>query len=478
MLLPERLSVRAGSHRATRTLVCALLAFGAERAHAAILAYVPNASDDTVSVIDTRINRVIKTIGVGRAPGDVDTSPDGTRVYIANGLAFTISVIDTTTNTVVQTIPLPGLRGDGGSEPEGPWDIAVDPTGARLYAAADIEVFVIDTSSGTVLTSLSGSFPNYYEAADGLALHSGGNVLFVADRANLVDDESGAAALHKTDLRTLMPSGRPGHSSADTISRSLSTGVPDEMAIDAEGRRLYIAHDTTPDGVVTMIDIATNGIEAIVPVGALLGGIAVHPDSSRVYVSNSRGHEVAVIDADAHQVVDRIRVGLVPLGLSLTPDGSRLYVANSSSHSVSAIDTATHAVVATVPVGDSPSASGRFIAATPGDVSPSDTVANALSALMTAVADAPETDLGGAKFKRRLTRVVTRLRAKVSAAEAGGRRAARRARQAQRLLGSFLRVVARGVARRKIDPAVAAGLSATAEAVKAPLDELRQRLGA
>ena len=64
---------------------------------------------------------------------------------------------------------------------------------------------------------------------------------------------------------------------------------------------------------------------------------------------------LSVIDTATNTVVATVPVGLFPLGgIAITPDGTRAYVTNSNSNTVSVIDTATNTVVATVPVGVSP----------------------------------------------------------------------------------------------------------------------------
>ncbi|MEV6183330.1 YncE family protein, partial [Streptomyces sp. NPDC052015] len=49
-----------------------------------------------------------------------------------------------------------------------------------------------------------------------------------------------------------------------------------------------------------------------------------------------------------------IPVGDSPVRVAITPDGSHAYVTNSASDDVSVIDTATNTVTTTIPVGDSP----------------------------------------------------------------------------------------------------------------------------
>ncbi|PJW19680.1 hypothetical protein CV632_15060 [Geobacillus thermodenitrificans] len=81
-----------------------------------IFAYVTNAADNTVSVIDTSTNTVIATIPVA-SPHDIDLTPDGTHAYVTNTTTNTVSVLNTATNTVITTIPV-------GNAPHG---IAITP---------------------------------------------------------------------------------------------------------------------------------------------------------------------------------------------------------------------------------------------------------------------------------------------------------------------------------------------------------------
>jgi YVTN family beta-propeller protein len=110
-------------------------------------AYITNAGDNTVSVVDTATNTVTATIPVGSFPLGVTVTPDGSTVYVANELD-NVSVIDTATNTVTTTIPA-GFT---------PFRVAVTPDGSTVYvtdagAGADT-VSVIDTATNTVIATI------------------------------------------------------------------------------------------------------------------------------------------------------------------------------------------------------------------------------------------------------------------------------------------------------------------------------------
>jgi YVTN family beta-propeller protein len=65
--------------------------------------YVPNESDNTVSVIDTSNDAVIATIPIAATPDGTAVSPDGTLVYVASESGF-VSAIDTASNTVAREL--------------------------------------------------------------------------------------------------------------------------------------------------------------------------------------------------------------------------------------------------------------------------------------------------------------------------------------------------------------------------------------
>ena len=66
--------------------------------------YVTNQRSETVSVIDARRRRVIRTIRVGTDPIGCALTPDGRKLYVANFSSGDVSVIRTRANRVIRTI--------------------------------------------------------------------------------------------------------------------------------------------------------------------------------------------------------------------------------------------------------------------------------------------------------------------------------------------------------------------------------------
>ena len=67
-------------------------------------AYITNAGNKSVSVINTATNTVTATISVGNNPGGVAVTRDGSTVYVANSRSDSVSVIATASDTVTTTI--------------------------------------------------------------------------------------------------------------------------------------------------------------------------------------------------------------------------------------------------------------------------------------------------------------------------------------------------------------------------------------
>lgn len=102
--------------------------------------------------------------------------------------------------------------------------------------------------------------------------------------------------------------------------------------------------------------------DASIHVGDHPIGVDVHPNGTRVYVTNANDDNVSVIDTATNTVIGNpIRVGDDPESVVFSPNGSRAYVANTGAGTVSVIDTATSSVSATVTVAGYP----RQVAVTP-----------------------------------------------------------------------------------------------------------------
>ncbi len=122
----------------------------------------------------------------------------------------------------------------------------------------------------------------------------------------------------------------------------------------AKAQTAYITNSY--DNTVSVINVATNDVTTVIPVGSSPYGVSVSPDGSKVYVANNLSNTLSVINAATNTVSATIPIGANPFGVSVSPDGSKVYVTNSalSISTVSVLSTATNTVTDTITVGYNP----------------------------------------------------------------------------------------------------------------------------
>lgn len=124
------------------------------------------------------------------------------------------------------------------------------------------------------------------------------------------------------------------------------------LAIDPDGAYAYV---TLND--VTVIDIATNTV--IGTIGPIPGGaasITIAPNGDFAYVSQGAAKAFSVIDLNANTVVATIPFedDIFSIGVASTPKGDFAYVPQFHLNKICVVDLETYDVVAEVPVGDYP----------------------------------------------------------------------------------------------------------------------------
>jgi YVTN family beta-propeller protein len=127
---------------------------------AATKAFVSSQRDDEVLAVDLSSSAVTR-ISVGSQPNKMLLSGDGSFLYVANGNSDSISVIDTNLNKVVQIISLSRPRDKyKGANPNA---LALSPQGRVLFVTLGGEnaVAVVDLRSGKVVGRIpTGWYPN------------------------------------------------------------------------------------------------------------------------------------------------------------------------------------------------------------------------------------------------------------------------------------------------------------------------------
>jgi len=255
------------------------------------LAYVPNYSDNTVTAFDPVTGAVVRTIAVGRNPGDAALSADGSRVYVPNQGSNDVSVIDTASDSVIATVKVGRI----------PATLRLSPDGKAAWVTnyGDSTVQAIDLA-----TLRAGKPIGVGQAPQQLAIAPDGGMLYVADQndntVTPVDVRSGKA------LAPIPVGAKPGG-----------------IAISHDGRTAYVTNQG--DNSVTPIDLASRTARPAFPAGVQPQGMAISADDALLYVADAGSDTIAVIDARSGVRTRTIRAGLNPVSVALSADGRELY---------------------------------------------------------------------------------------------------------------------------------------------------------
>lgn len=150
-------------------------------------AFVTNAEDDTITVVDIVNRKVISTIKIGDYPHGLRISPDGRSIYVANVQDGTVSVIDTRSLSEVARIEVGAT----------PVQVGFTPDGNRVYVSLRDEnkVAVIDTAKRAVIARIDvGRSPiQVYATPDGRFVYvaNQGTATEPDDRVSVIDVAKG-----------------------------------------------------------------------------------------------------------------------------------------------------------------------------------------------------------------------------------------------------------------------------------------------
>ena len=207
-------------------------------------AFVTNAGDNTVSVVDLAAGKLIATINTGQYPHGLRMSPDGREVYVANVEDGTLSVIDASNLTELARIPVGNT----------PVQVGFTPDGRRVYVSLrdENQVAVVDTETRSLIATIDvGPNPIQVHATPD------GRFIYVANQGS---DSQPNDTVSVIEVAT--------GSVVDTVRTGKGAhGV----AVSSDGAFVFVTN--IADGTVSVIDTATRKIIAEFPVGRGPNGI-------------------------------------------------------------------------------------------------------------------------------------------------------------------------------------------------------------
>ena len=212
------------------------------------------------------------------------------------------------------------------------------------------DISVVDTATDTVIATITG-----FQGPQAIEVHPDGSRIYVAN--NGLNGEGHTISVVDTATHTIV----------STIDLGVYGG-PEGMAIYPDGSRLYVAtggiHQLPPDGIddqVVVIDLQTETLQTVIPVGDHPWDVGVSPDGSKVWVPNAHSETLMVIDPDTETVTDTILLGdggnnfgadHHTAVVEISPDSSEAWVAHMHEDILSVLDTSTLAVKQTLDLRD------------------------------------------------------------------------------------------------------------------------------
>jgi YVTN family beta-propeller protein len=321
-----------------------------------------------------------------RYPNYIVANKAGTRLFTSN-FDSTVSSIDVAAGSPIGTIQFPSNL-EGGDTDYSLGDIAINPTGTRLYVLNTIykttlptytlsgnTVEVIDTEMNAVVATVPLGLENkpndvvvaaigsrVYVTTTDLKIHDTGQVEFLdSGKVNVIDAGS------NTIVKTIPFSGQaPGPMVANPDGSRVYVGVPRYTFLDATQGFVSVP------ARVSVIDTSQNRVTQTID---LEGGsprmFAINPTGTRLYVAHSTdGNFLEVIDTANNQVVTQISIPMdFPLigDIQATGDGAYLFmtvdVSTGDPDLIYIIDTSTNTIKAAIelPPNTAPTRMASFI---------------------------------------------------------------------------------------------------------------------
>jgi YVTN family beta-propeller protein len=323
--------VRAALSATLSAAILTLLTATSTYAQVTSYAVVPNAGEDTASVIDTKTRTVRPTpVTVGSVPEAAAWTPNGRFAFVTNPFDGTVSIFSVAANVNFSSASPVGLF---------PAGVVASPDAKLIYVA--------NSGSDTI---------SVLDARNG-APSPGGAIVVPGEPFGLTISPDGSR-LYATSI------GSGDLTMIDTATRTVLDSVnigcqPSGVVITPDASTLYVASCLTD--TVNVYNALTLAAGPEIPVGEFPENVAITPDGRWVYVTNHDTDDVSVIDTTTNTVLTTITGFLGPSGVSVTPDGKEVYVSNYLDDTISVVDVATNTIVDTLTVGLGPTGKNVFI---------------------------------------------------------------------------------------------------------------------
>lgn len=289
--------------------------------------YVANLGEPSVSVIDTKTDKVVRTINTTDGASTLYAVPQLGKLYVSIFEGGRLEVYDLKTYNFIRNVTLPGSTLDLWYSPADNYDKHVtlltggvsmdyDPTTGMLYVALynHDHIEVIDTKTDTAVKTIDVPAHPFTVKVDPAA------------KMVLVASLSGSRlSFISTETNELIGSG-------------VNTGNgPWGLDIDRSTHKAYVTHQGS--FYVSVVDIPTREVVAKIPVTSAAQAVAVDSGEHKVYFSYMNNQNIVKVNGNTNEVEAVMEMDAVPWDL----------VADSTTHKVFASSVSTDKIVAIGP---------------------------------------------------------------------------------------------------------------------------------
>jgi YVTN family beta-propeller protein len=288
------------------------------------LVYVPNFSSNTVSVIDPKTYKVVRTVRVGRGPQHVVPSWDLRTLWVNNNSGNSLTPINPRTGTFGRPVPV-----------DDPYNLYFTPNGEFAIVMAETRQEIVFRDPHTMAV-------RHVLPVDCAGVN---HADFSPDGRYFIVTCEFSGDLIKVDTVAQKVIGKlhlPGHA------------MPQDIKISPDGSAWYVA-DMQTSGV-WVLDGDSFTVRRFVPTGDGAHGLYPSRDSRYLYVANRGEGTVSVLSFATGEVVAKWKIPgrASPDMGGVSADGRVLWLSGRYHNEVYAIDTATGKLRARIKVGVQP----------------------------------------------------------------------------------------------------------------------------
>lgn len=116
----------------------------------------------------------------------------------------------------------------------------------------------------------------------------------------------------------------------------------------AQNQLLYVGNSRGDD--ISIVDLASLKVIGDIKLGEKIHGVAVQPDGKRLFATVESDNTLRIVDTTTRETVGTVKVGGRPNQVAVTPDGKYVAVPIRDGDKVDIVDVAKQAVVKSLPI--------------------------------------------------------------------------------------------------------------------------------